>query len=317
MASALPPELAGVRVRAPAKINLALCVGPSRRDGYHPLATVYQAVSLYDEVHAAWAEPDEFAVTVSGEGADLVPTDETNLALRAARLLAHKYGQGSPLGALLSIKKAIPVAGGLAGGSADAAAALLACAVLWDLDVGSDELSPLAAELGSDVPFALLGGTALGSGRGEHVVPVLARGGYHWVLAFGHHGLSTPAVYRRHDELGARRAGLRGGGGLAFEVPPALMNALRSGDPVALGAALVNDLQPAALDLQPRLRQVLESGLEYGAVGALVSGSGPTCAFLAASEAAAVDLSVALSADGQCRAVRRATGPVTGARVIG
>jgi 4-diphosphocytidyl-2-C-methyl-D-erythritol kinase len=218
---------------------------------------------------------------------------------------------------LLSIKKAIPVAGGLAGGSADAAAALLACAVLWDLDVGSDELTPLAAELGSDVPFALLGGTALGSGRGEHVVPVLARGGYHWVLAFGHHGLSTPAVYRRHDELGARKAGLRGRGGPAFEVPPALMNALRSGDPVALGAALVNDLQPAALDLQPRLRQVLEAGLEHGAVGALVSGSGPTCAFLAANEAAAVDLSVALSADGQCRAVRRATGPVTGARVIG
>ena len=317
MASALPPEPAGVRVRAPAKINLALCVGPSRRDGYHPLATVYQAVSLYDEVHAAWAEPDEFVVTVSGEGADLVPTDETNLALQAARLLAHNYGEGGPLGVLLSIKKAIPVAGGLAGGSADAAAALLACAVLWDLDVGSDELSPLAAEIGSDVPFALLGGTALGSGRGEHVVPVLARGGYHWVLAFGHHGLSTPAVYRRHDELGARRAGLRGRGGPAFEVPPALMNALRSGDPVALGAALINDLQPAALDLQPRLRQVLEAGLEYGAVGALVSGSGPTCAFLATSEAAAVDLSVALSADGQCRAVRRATGPVTGARVIG
>ena len=317
MASALPPEPAGVRVRAPAKINLALCVGPSRRDGYHPLATVYQAVSLYDEVHAAWAEPDEFVVTVSGEGADLVPTDETNLALRAARLLAHNHGEGGPLGVLLSIKKAIPVAGGLAGGSADAAAALLACAVLWDLDVGSDELSPLAAEIGSDVPFALLGGTALGSGRGEHVVPVLARGGYHWVLAFGHHGLSTPAVYRRHDELGARRAGLRGRGGPAFEVPPALMNALRSGDPVALGAALINDLQPAALDLQPRLRQVLEAGLEYGAVGALVSGSGPTCAFLATSEAAAVDLSVALSADGQCRAVRRATGPVTGARVIG
>jgi 4-diphosphocytidyl-2-C-methyl-D-erythritol kinase len=221
------------------------------------------------------------------------------------------------LGALLAIKKSIPVAGGLAGGSADGAAALLACAVLWDLDVGLEELSLLAAELGSDVPFALLGGTALGSGRGEHVVPVLARGGYHWVLAFGHHGLSTPAVYRRHDELGARKARLRGSGGLAFEVPPALMNALRRGDPAAVGAALANDLQPAAVDLQPRLRQVLEAGLEYGAVGALVSGSGPTCAFLAASEAAAVDLSVALSADGQCRAVRRATGPVTGARVIG
>jgi 4-diphosphocytidyl-2-C-methyl-D-erythritol kinase len=278
---------------------------------------VYQAVSLYDEVHAAWAEPDDFTVTVSGEGADLVPTDETNLALRAARLLARAYGQGGSLGVLISVKKSIPVAGGLAGGSADGAAALLACAVLWDLDVGLEELSPLAAELGSDVPFALLGGTALGSGRGEHVVPVLARGGYHWVLAFGHHGLSTPAVYRRYDELGPRKAGLRGSGGRAFEVPPALMNALRSGDPAAVGAELVNDLQPAALDLQPQLRQVLEAGLEYGAVGALVSGSGPTCAFLAANEAAAVDLSVALSADGHCRAVRRATGPVTGARVIG
>jgi 4-diphosphocytidyl-2-C-methyl-D-erythritol kinase len=298
-----------VRVRVPAKINLALRVGSPRADGYHPLATVYQAVSLYDEVHAAWAEPDEFSVTVSGEGADLVPTDERNLALQAAQLLARTSGPHDSLGVSFSIKKSIPVAGGLAGGSANGAAALLACAVLWDLDIALDGLIALAAELGSDVPFALLGGTALGSGRGEQVVPVLATGGYHWVLAFGHHGLSTPAVYRRHDEL--RPAAGRP------EVPAALMNALRSGNPAAVGAALVNDLQPAALDLQPRLRQVLEAGLEYGAVGALVSGSGPTCAFLASSEAAAVDLSVALSADGLCRAVRRATGPVSGARVIG
>ena len=309
MASVLPPSPVGVRVRVPAKINLALRVGPPRADGYHPLATVYQAVSLYDEVHAAWAEPEEFSVTVTGEGADLVPTDERNLALRAARLLAQTSSADGSLGVSFSIKKSIPVAGGLAGGSANGAAALLACAVLWDLDVGLDELITLAAEVGSDVPFGLLGGTALGSGRGEQVLPVLARGGYHWVLAFGHHGLSTPAVYRRHDEL-------RPGAEMP-EVPAKLMNALRSGDPVAVGAALVNDLQPAALDLQPRLRQVLEAGLEYGAVGAVVSGSGPTCAFLAASESAAVDLSVALSADGVCRAVRRATGPVTGARVIG
>jgi 4-diphosphocytidyl-2-C-methyl-D-erythritol kinase len=309
VASVLPPSPVGVRVRVPAKINLALRVGPPRADGYHPLATVYQAVSLYDEVHAAWAEPEEFSVTVSGEGADLVPTDERNLALRAARLLAQASSPNGSLGVSFSIKKSIPVAGGLAGGSANGAAALLACAVLWDLDVGLDELITLAAEVGSDVPFGLLGGTALGSGRGEQVLPVLARGGYHWVLAFGHHGLSTPAVYRRHDEL-------RPGAEMP-EVPARLMNALRSGDPVAVGAALVNDLQPAALDLQPRLRQVLEAGMEYGAVGAVVSGSGPTCAFLAASESAAVDLSVALSADGVCRAVRRATGPVTGARVIG
>lgn len=292
----------------PAKINLALKVGGRRPDGYHPLATVYHAVSLYDEVEAVWAEADEFSVEVSGEGADQVPLDDSNLALRAARLLARTYGPYDSLGVTLAIRKAIPVAAGLAGGSSNGAAALLACSVLWDLDVSPESLRELAAELGSDVPFALLGGTALGSGRGEEVVPALARGTYHWVLAFGHSGLSTPAVYGRFDELVPHAA--------PPEVPDDLMNALRSGDPALLGAALSNDLQDAALDLRPRLRQVLEAGLEYGAVGAVVSGSGPTCAFLAAGEAAAIDLAVALSADGVCREVRRVSGPVVGARVV-
>jgi 4-diphosphocytidyl-2-C-methyl-D-erythritol kinase len=308
MASSPQPGSAGVRVRVPAKINLALKVGARRADGYHPLATVYQAASVYDELHAAWANPDEFDVVVSGEGADLVPVDDSNLAVRAAKLLARTHGPRDSLGASLSIKKSIPVAGGLAGGSANGAAALLACAVLWDLDVTADALRALAAELGSDVPFALLGGTAVGSGRGEDVAPALARGTYHWVLAFGHHGLSTATVYRRFDELRPRVA--------TPTVPPDLMNALRSGDPRLLGPALSNDLEPAALDLQPRLRTVLQTGLEYGALGALVSGSGPTCAFLVDDEAAAIELSVSLSAEGLCRAVRRATGPVTGARVV-
>ncbi len=308
MASSPQPGPTGVRVRVPAKINLALKVGAPRADGYHPLATVYQAVSVYDEVHAAWADPDEFEVVVSGEGADLVPLDDSNLAVRAAKLLARTHGPHDSLGASLSIKKAIPVAGGLAGGSANGAAALLACAVLWNLDVTAEGLRILAAELGSDVPFALLGGTAVGSGRGEDVAPALARGTYHWVLAFGFRGLSTAAVYRRFDELSPRAA--------PPTVPPDLMNALRSGDPRLLGPALSNDLEPAALDLQPRLRTVLQTGLEYGALGALVSGSGPTCAFLVDDEAAAVDLAVSLSAEGLCRAVRRATGPVTGARVV-
>jgi 4-diphosphocytidyl-2-C-methyl-D-erythritol kinase len=286
----------------PAKLNLALKVGPRRPDGYHPLATVYHAVSLYDEVSAVWAEPDEFVVEVSGEGAGAVPLDDSNLALRAARLLARTHGPYDSLGASIAIRKAIPVAAGLAGGSSNGAAALLACSVLWDLDVAPEALRGLAAELGSDVPFALLGGTALGSGRGEEVVPALARGTYHWVLAFGYHGLSTPAVYGRFDQLEPNPG--------PPEVPDDLMNALRSGDPHQLGAALVNDLQPAALALQPKLRQVLDAGREYGAVGAVVSGSGPTCAFLAASEAAAIDLAVALSAEGVCREVRRVSGPV-------
>jgi 4-diphosphocytidyl-2-C-methyl-D-erythritol kinase len=308
MASASPPTAALVRVRVPAKINLALRVGAPRADGYHPLATVYQAVSLYDEVQAEWADPDEFGVTVSGEEADQVPLDDSNLAVRAAKLLAQRHAPQDALGASLSIKKSIPVAGGLAGGSANGAAALLACAVLWDLEVSPEELRGLAAELGSDVPFALLGGTAVGSGRGEDVAPALARGTYQWVLAFGHHGLSTARVYRRFDELSPNAQ--------PPAVPADLMNALRSGDPRQLGVALSNDLQAAALDLQPRLRTVLQAGLDYGALGALVSGSGPTCAFLVESEAAAVDLSVSLSAEGVCRAVRRATAPVVGARIL-
>ncbi|MCW2805099.1 MAG: ispE [Propionibacteriaceae bacterium] len=309
MVAPVPPNPVSVRVRVPAKINLALKVGPPRDDGFHPLATVFQAVSLFDEVQAEWAEPDRFEVTVSGEGADTVPLDDQNLAIRAARLLADTYGQQDSLGVALSIKKSIPVAGGLAGGSSNGAAALVACAVLWDLDLPPAKLRELAAELGSDVPFAMLGGTAVGSGRGEELVPALARGSYHWVLAFGHHGLSTPAVYRRFDEL-------QPSGTHPLEVPAGLMNALRSGDATQVGPELVNDLQPAALNLQPRLQQVLDAGMEYGALGAVVSGSGPTCAFLVASETAAVDLSVALSADGVCRAVRRVVGPVPGARLI-
>jgi 4-diphosphocytidyl-2-C-methyl-D-erythritol kinase len=296
-------------VRVPAKINLALKVGAPRPDGFHPLATIYQAVSLYDELVADWAAPEEFTVTVTGEGADLVPVDDTNLAVRAARLLARVHGRDDALGAALTISKSIPVAGGLAGGSSNGAAALLACSVLWDLDLSGEALRALAAELGSDVPFALLGGTAVGSGRGEAVVPALTTGSYHWVLAFGRHGLSTPAVYRRFDELSVREPETP-------QVPADLMNALRSGNPAEVGRALSNDLQPAALDLQPQLRRTLQAGLEYGALGALVSGSGPTCAFLAGSESAAVDLSVALSAEGVCRAVRRTVGPVTGARVV-
>ncbi len=298
-----------VRVRVPAKINLTLKVGTPRSDGYHPLATVYQAVSLFDEVVADWAPPGEFTVAVTGEGAGMVPTDARNLAVRAARLLVSTYGPNDGLGAAMTITKAIPVSGGLAGGSADGAAALLACATLWDLDLSDDDLRGLGAHLGSDVPFALLGGTAVGSGRGEQIAPALTTGTYHWVLAFGWHGLSTPAVYRHFDELNPEPA--------PPQVSPELMNALRAGDAVQLGRTLSNDLQPAALDLQPQLRRTLQAGLELGALGAMVSGSGPTCAFLVAGEPAAIDLSVALSGEGVCRAVRRTVAPVSGARVVG
>jgi 4-diphosphocytidyl-2-C-methyl-D-erythritol kinase len=308
MASPRPPQPPAVRVRVPAKINLALCVGRRRADGYHPLATVFHAVSLYDEVLARPANAGVFRVQVSGEGAKSVPAGEANLAVRGAKLLATRQ-RGQRLGVALEIRKSIPVEGGLAGGSADGAAALLACSVLWDLDVADGELEATAAQLGSDVPFLLLGGTAVGTERGESLVPALARGTYHWVLAFGHGGLSTPAVYRRFDKLRPRPP--------TPQVPTAVMNALRGGDPEALGRALINDLQPAALDLQPQLQRTLDAGLHLGALGAVVSGSGPTVAFLVRSEKAVIDLAAGLSAEGVCRAVRPAMGPVPGARVIG
>jgi 4-diphosphocytidyl-2-C-methyl-D-erythritol kinase len=294
-----------VTVRAPAKINLHLSVGPARSDGYHALTTVYQAVSLYDEITASRARG--LSSAVAGEGAREVPGGQGNLAVRAARLLAKRTGTIAK--ARLQIIKRIPVAAGLAGGSADAAGALVACDALWDVGLEKADLLALAAELGSDVPFSLSGGTALGTGRGEQLSPVLARGQYHWVLAFADGGLSTPEVYAEYDRLVLERPRLA--------VPPdAVLAALRAGDPVQLGRALHNDLQDAALRLRPDLRRVLDTGAELGALAGLVSGSGPTCALLAKSAADSVDLAARLAGAGVCRKIARATGPVSGVRIV-
>jgi 4-diphosphocytidyl-2-C-methyl-D-erythritol kinase len=295
-----------VTARVPAKVNLQLSVGAVRPDGYHDLVTVFQAVGLYDDVVAR--PGSGLTLTAEGEGVDAVPLDETNLAARAARLLAAEAGVAADVE--LHLRKGIPVAGGMAGGSADAAGALLACAALWGLRSDRSELLALAARLGADVPFALMGGTAVGVGRGDRLTPALARGGFHWVFALADGGLSTPAVFGELDRLRA--------GQVLPEprVADALMQALRAGDAVALGRALSNDLQRAALALKPRLAMTLELGAECGALGALVSGSGPTCAFLARDEEHSLDLAVALTAGGVCRTVKRAQGPVHGARLV-
>ncbi len=294
-----------VTVRVPAKVNLELLVGPRRADGYHALSTVFHAVSLYDDVTVAVA--DDWGVSVSGPLSAGVPEDDDNLALRAARLVQGRFDV-EPVH--IAIRKGIPVAGGMAGGSADAAATLVALDHLWGLDLDREELEELGAELGSDVPFLVAGGTAMGSGRGELLAPVLARGTYHWVFALGEGGLSTPAVYAECDRL-------RGGAEVPDPVAtPALMSALRSGDPRELGPQLVNDLQEAAISLRPDLGEVLASGMEYGALGGIVSGSGPTIAFLVDDNEAGIDLAVALTASGAVRDVRRASGPVHGAHVI-
>ena len=297
-----------VTVRAPAKINLGLSVGAPQSDGYHPVVTIYQAISLYDEVKARPAPPGEISLRVTGEGDDVVPLDDTNLAVKAAVLLAkrHKITDG----AALSLHKTIAVAGGLAGGSADAAGALIACDALWGIGSKREDLADLGAALGSDVPFCLLGGIAIGTGRGEALSPVLARGSYEWVLAYADAGLSTPQVYSEFDRVGST---IRSE---APELSQSLMSALRTGDRYAVGSALHNDLQPAALRLRPSLRRTLALGQEFGALGSIICGAGPTCLFLASDEDHAIDLAVALSSSGLCRSVQRAIGPVTGARLV-
>ena len=297
-----------VTVRTPAKINLGLSVGAPAPDGWHPVATIYQAVSLCDEVKARPADDGDFTITVTGEGQDVVPLGDDNLAVKAARLLAKEAEIDS--GVSLSIHKTIAVAGGLAGGSTDAAGALVACDALWGTNATRDDLWRLAGELGADVPFCLTGGIAVGTGRGENISPVLARGSYEWVLAYAEGGLPTPDVYAELDKI-------RGDDEVAEPaVPDDLMTALRSGDPYAVGPALHNDLEPAALRLRPALRRTMSLGEEYGALGTLISGSGPTCLFLASDEDHAVDIAVALSSSGMCRSVQRASGPVPGARLI-
>jgi 4-diphosphocytidyl-2-C-methyl-D-erythritol kinase len=325
-----------VTARVPAKVNLQLSVGPRHRDGYHDLVTVFHALALFDEVTVSPADTD--SVVVTGEGARSVPLDADNLAARAVVALVDAVGPGvrdSP-GVAIEIRKRIPVAAGLAGGSADAAGALVACNELWGAGLSPQELAEIAGQIGSDVGFALLGGTAIGLGRGDQVTPALATGTYHWVLAFAAEQLSTPAVYAACDRLRETQAaasdaadtsgapaaaGASGASGVPVlagspQLNTRLMAALRSGDPVELGPLLSNDLQPAAISLLPRLRLALAAGRENGALGAIVSGSGPTCAYLARDGSHARDLAVALTGTGVCRSVVTVTGPAPGATVI-
>jgi 4-diphosphocytidyl-2-C-methyl-D-erythritol kinase len=301
----------GVHVRAPGKINVFLEVGDVQDDGYHDVATAYQAVSLFEDV---WALPAEDITVEVGGDAELaeVPTDDRNLAVRAARLLARATGVDE--GAHLVIRKSVPVAGGMGGGSADAAAALVACDALWGTGLSTAELLRLASRLGADVPFALLGGTAVGTGRGDEVSSALARGRFDWVLVPSGEGMSTPVVYRELDEHRARHAVDIGPVPRRPAVDPGVLHALRQGDAGMLSATLRNDLQAPALHLRPDLARTLEAGERAGALAGIVSGSGPTLAFLAADEAAAAELRVSLAAAGF--AALHVHGPVPGARIV-
>ena len=295
-----------VEVQVPAKVNLQLSVGPKESDGYHEVVTVFQAISINDTVKIS--KGSEFSLSISGDYTSGVPLDKSNLVYKAIELMADKFDTDREL--QISINKSIPVAGGLAGGSADAAATLLGIDTLYGLGLTKDQLSEIARKLGSDVPFMLHGGTAVGRGHGDEVTPALSRGNYHWVIAVSSTGLSTPAVYGECDRLRT---------GLDIKAPSLneeLLQALLSGDAIRVGKSLSNDLQAAACSIRPALRLILDTGQEYGALGGIVSGSGPSVAFLVADEDHSLDLAVALTSSGVVGSVARAQGPVHGAKVI-
>ncbi len=298
-----------VRVQVPAKINLALAVGPRRLDGFHDLTSVFQAVSVYDELTAVARTDGQIILTMSGLGSTQLPTDEQNLAVRAALLLRERRGRPE-MGANLTIDKAIPIAGGMAGGSGDAAAALLGCNEIWDLELSVDELRELGTEIGSDVPFAILGGNAVGTGRGEKLTPLPADGELNWVFALAEEGLSTPQVYRSFDQLAE-----------AGELTPDVhldagsLEALTSGDVNRCAAALRNDLCAAAVALRPALAATLAVSAE-GVLASVLCGSGPTVAFLCTDEQSANLLAEKLPEHEGIRDAIPARGPVAGPSVV-
>ena len=297
-----------VVVRVPGKINLQLSVGPLQSNGFHSVATVFQAASIFDDVRVEIKDNPGIELHVTGKGYEHLPLDQNNLAYKAAEIMVKKYEIED--GISISLAKEIPMAGGMAGGSADAGATIVAIDALYGLGLKRNEMEKIGAELGADVPFTISGGTAIGTGKGEQITPVLSRGSYSWVLALSSSGLSTPAVYNECDRL---REGLQVS---PPHISDTLLHALSAGDAVALGKALSNDLQPAACSLKPALRLILDVGIDYGALGGLVSGSGPSVAFLAENEDHALDLVVALTSSGVVGNVVRASGPVPGARVI-
>ena len=299
----------GVVARVPAKVNLQLAVGPLGNDGFHEVTTVFQAISLFDDVTVATApENNGISIQITGQTSTGVPSDNSNLAVKAAALMIKNYDLPNDLN--IKLKKEIPVAGGMAGGSADAAGVIVGLDSLFELGLSRDEMEMVGSKIGADVPFSICGGVAIGTGRGDQITPALFKGSYNWVLALSGQGLATPSVYAECDRLRE---------GLSISTPVVseqLMQALRAGDAKALGKSLSNDLQPAACSLRPALRLVLDVGIDYGALGGIVSGSGPTVVFLVKDDEHAMDLTVALSSSGVISSVVRATGAVAGARII-
>ena len=305
-----------VSVSAPGKVNLFLALGAARPDGYHPLNTVFAQIGLSETVtvsalqaltttapqpgsapaaqpdSAPAAQPDSVPAAQTGSPRielaltrpdSNVPLDHTNLAYRAAQSVAQQAAQrglATPDVHIL-LDKAVPVAGGMAGGSADAAATLKACNEFWQVGLSLEELAQLGSQLGADVPFGLYGGVALGTGRGDLIEPLKAAPGpYYWTFALQDEGLSTAAVFKHFDATVQAPP--------AADMPPEqLLAALEAGDVAEVSRHIRNDLQATAIDLRPELGQLIDLAERAGALAAMVSGSGPTVAALSSSRAAA------------------------------
>jgi 4-diphosphocytidyl-2-C-methyl-D-erythritol kinase len=292
------PTPSSLRARAAAKVNLGLYVGPLRSDGrYHEVVSVLQSIAIWDELEVE-VVPEGLGLEVEGGG---LPPDETNLVLVAARELARR-SRDLP-GARFRLRKGIPVSAGLGGGSADGAAALIALDRLWGLHLPTVNLHAMAAEVGSDVPFCVAGGAGVATGRGDKVREVPSKGSTWWVVGIDHERLSTEAVYGRFDELGLAAP-------LEDRWPDDLLAALAAGDPGRLAGALYNDLEPAAFDLLPGLAKSKQRLLDAGAIGAIMSGSGPTMLGLCRDEDHATQL--ARSVRSGFARVEVARGPVPG-----
>lgn len=257
-------QMASLSLRALAKVNLVLCVGEQRPDGFHDLDSVFQAIGLSDAVNLEEVpKQDEIRVTSNDP---TLPTDWQNTAYRAAALLRDTYAPNR--GVHIHIEKHIPTQAGLGGGSSDAATVLLGLNQLWGLHLSREDLRPLAAAVGSDVPFFLWGGCARVRGRGEWVEPIAHRTPLWFVLAKPGFGVSTARAYADLDRCRQKREQK------VRHEPTTLLEALLRGDVAAVGRALHNDLEEAVVPIHPEIAQLKQQLLDLGAAGASMSGSG-------------------------------------------
>lgn len=266
---------------SPGKVNVFFAVGAFLKDGFHEVASCYQGLSLREKVavEMAGSFSIQFAGPFAAQSKELVPTDARNLVYKAGLELKELGANLRPELVTFTIHKSVPIAGGMAGGSADGAAALVALNALLDAGL-EDQLPEAAAKLGSDVPFSLSGGTAIGLGRGEKLSTIESSAILHWVVTPSSEGLSTPDVYRKLDILRVE-AGVDVSKIEQPEVPEELIAALISGDVREVAEYMHNDLEIAAIALRPELATIIEAGRKAGALKSMVSGSGPTIAHLA------------------------------------